>query len=105
MDNISILSWNVRGLNCRARRDTVRTMVEDARASIVCLQETKLDAVTDGLMLSMMGIQFRDFAYLPANGTCGGVLIAAKQSTSLSDIHIGCFSAVSYTHLTLPTIA
>ena len=67
-------------------------MVEDARASIGCLQETKLDAVTDGLMLFMMGIQFREFAYLPANGTCGGVIIAAKQSISLSDIHIGCFS-------------
>ena len=38
MDNINILSWNVRGLNTSARRDEVRLLVDDCRASIVCLQ-------------------------------------------------------------------
>jgi len=42
MDPIILLSWNVRGLNTRARRDVVRVLMQDTRASIACLQETKL---------------------------------------------------------------
>lgn len=29
MDNTTVLSWNVRGLNAQARRDNVRTLVDD----------------------------------------------------------------------------
>ena len=64
MDNLNILSWNVRGLNSRARRDAVRLVVEESGASIVCFQETKLDVVTDFLVMSMLGVQFMDYAYL-----------------------------------------
>jgi exonuclease III len=66
MDNYSILSWNVRGLNAKARRDAVRTLVDAKRASHICLQETKLNSVTDELMISMLGAQLASFAYLPA---------------------------------------
>lgn len=45
MDNTTLLSWNVCGLNARARRDNVCTLVDDLRLAIVCLQETKLDLV------------------------------------------------------------
>lgn len=38
MDNISIMSWNVHGLNERARRDAVRTLIDDIRPSVICLQ-------------------------------------------------------------------
>jgi len=64
MDNLNILSWNVRGLNSRARCDDTRLLVEDCRASIVCLQETKLDVVTNAFMLRLLGVQFTDLAYL-----------------------------------------
>lgn len=42
MDQYTILSWNVRGLNMRARRDAIRTLVGEIRPTIMCLQETKL---------------------------------------------------------------
>lgn len=73
MDNTTILSWNVRGLNARARQDNVRTLVNDVRPSIVCLQETKLDVIPQSLVWSMLGIEFSDFAYLPATHTRGGI--------------------------------
>jgi len=93
MDNLNILSWNVRGLNSRARRDAVRLVVEESGASIVCFQETKLDVVTDFLMMSMLGLQFMDYAYLPASDTRGGILIAARQgAATLSEVQLGCFS-------------
>jgi exonuclease III len=64
------MSWNVRGLNMRARN--VRTLVDDIHPSIVCLQETKLDVIPQSLVFSMLGINFSDFAYLPANNTGAG---------------------------------
>lgn len=39
--SFSLLSWNnVRGLNSRARRDAVHTMVEQSGAALIYLQET-----------------------------------------------------------------
>jgi len=33
MENTSVLSWNVHGLNMRARRHAIRLLVDDAKAS------------------------------------------------------------------------
>ena len=35
MNQIVLLSWNVRGLNARARRDAVRVLIGDTRTTIV----------------------------------------------------------------------
>ena len=99
MDNTTIMSWNVRGLNDRARRDAVRTLVDDIRPSIVCLQETKLDVISQYLVFAMLGMSFADFAYLPASNTSGGILVAARQvDISLSDVHVGCYSITVRVH-------
>lgn len=93
MDNTTVLSWNVRGLNAQARRDNVRTLVDDIRPSIVCLQETKLDVISEFLVFSLLGRDFVDFAYLPASSTRGGILIAGRRgSVSLSNVLVGCYS-------------
>jgi hypothetical protein len=45
------------------------------------------------LVLSMLGMNFVDHAYLPAAGTSGGILVAARgPDVRLSDVHVGCFS-------------
>ncbi|PNT71414.1 hypothetical protein BRADI_2g27172v3, partial [Brachypodium distachyon] len=66
-----ILVWNVRGLNCRARRLGVDT----TGASIVFLQETKLSVVTPTLVMEVLGADFDDYFCLPATDTRGGILI------------------------------
>ena len=38
-----------RGLNMRARRDAIRSLVDDVKVSLVCLQETKLESVPKNL--------------------------------------------------------
>jgi hypothetical protein len=43
----------LRGPNSRARRDVLRTVVDGAPASIVRVQESKLDCVPQELMLSL----------------------------------------------------
>jgi hypothetical protein len=40
-----IFNWNVRGLNNSARRQVVFNSVRDTRATIVALQETKLEHI------------------------------------------------------------
>lgn len=56
--NCVVFNWNVRGLNGVGRRQEVKDMVNDHRATIVCLQETKLDMVNDVLINEILGHQF-----------------------------------------------
>lgn len=73
-----ILIWNARGLNSRARRSAVRDLVEQHRASIVCLQETKVEHLSTAMNIDTTGIDY-DHAYIPATGVAGGVLIAWRR--------------------------
>jgi len=89
--NIKIANWNVRVLNCPARREIFLKLVNAARPNIVCIQETKLDYIDSLLALQVLGPQLSEFDYIPAMGTCGGVLIAwdpdqieAHDSTALN---------------------
>ena len=73
------LSANVRGLNSSGRRDTVRDLASDANATIACLQETKLEVVDRRVIVESLGVDFADnFVYLPAVGTRGGIILAAR---------------------------
>lgn len=87
--NCTVFNWNVRGLNNPARRLIVRDLVRQNRASIVCLQETKLAVVDCAAILEILGPLFADsFCFLPAAGTRGGIILAFNsdlfsiQSTS-----------------------
>jgi hypothetical protein len=94
MDNISVLCWNVRGLNDSARRDTVRSLVDDMRPAIVCLQETKLNVISEFVVFGMLWVNFREFAYLPASDTRGYPSHGhgRQPDIAISDVHLGCFS-------------
>jgi exonuclease III len=92
MDNTTVISWNVHGLNDRARRDIVRTLVDDIHPSIVCLHETKLAVIPQHLVFTMLGISFADFAYLPASNKGGILIVARATDVSISDVLVGCYS-------------
>lgn len=84
-----IVCWNVRGLNTPARRDAVRDIVRDCKASIACLQETKLAIVDDALITSMLGPSFTaNYLALPAAGSRGGMIMAVSDTFfKMSDFH------------------
>jgi exonuclease III len=84
MENSCILIWNVRGLNDRAKRDSVKTLILDIKPSIVCLQETKLCSISDFDILSILGFGFSNFVFSSAQGTRGGVLIAWRDGSFVS---------------------
>ncbi|KAM3402575.1 hypothetical protein ACQJBY_006441 [Aegilops geniculata] len=78
--NCTVFNWNVIGLNNPARRKVVRDLVLQHRATIVCLQETKLELVDRQIVMETLGTSFCDsFRCLPAAGTRGGLIIAASQ--------------------------
>ncbi|CAN6253637.1 unnamed protein product [Urochloa humidicola] len=78
--NCTFLNWNARGLNNHARRKVVFDLVRDVRATIVALQETKLDCVDCAMVNEILGDRFIDnFVVLPAQGTRGGILLAVDR--------------------------
>jgi exonuclease III len=72
---LNILGWNVRGLNDLDRRDTVHETIASSSCQLVCLQETKLAAVTSLEAAYIGGYRLKNFAERPANGTRGGILL------------------------------
>jgi exonuclease III len=75
------LVWNMRGLNRTCRRDTVRVMVNSTKPDLVCLQETKKAVISRRMVMSMLGSEFDEFIFLPAQGTRGGILLAWKSTS------------------------
>lgn len=70
-----MLIWNARGLNSRARHNVVRSIVQQQRASIVCLQESKIENFSVSLNTEITGFDF-DYISLPASGVAGGATIS-----------------------------
>jgi exonuclease III len=88
-DYLSLLVWNVRGLNYPARCDAIYQLVLLSGASVVCFQETKLQLVTLAVVDRCCGRDFDSFFFFPAAGTSGGILLAWKSSTvSFSNPHL-----------------
>jgi exonuclease III len=90
MGSENILIWNVRGLNARSHCDDVWDLIGAERSSIVCLQETKLNVITDFDLIQIVETGF-DYCYLPTEGTRGGILVAWRTtcwSASWSSLHL-----------------
>lgn len=88
--NCQILNWNVRGLNEGARQDAVNELVRSTGATIVCLQETKMQLLDQNVVARTVGTKFvNSFAVLPAEQTRGGILLAVNEDFfDLSDIEL-----------------
>jgi exonuclease III len=87
-EQLSMLSWNVRGLNSPARREATRPMILTARPWIVCLQEMKLSAISQQDAVQILGPHIDSFQFLPALGTRGGIMMG-WQSDRVQGLFIG----------------
>uniref|UniRef100_A0A453FS81 Endonuclease/exonuclease/phosphatase domain-containing protein n=1 Tax=Aegilops tauschii subsp. strangulata TaxID=200361 RepID=A0A453FS81_AEGTS len=77
--DLKIVIWNVRGLNARARRTAICSLIVTSGASIVCLQETKMALICSSVVLEALGSEFDEYVYLLADDTRGGILLAWKS--------------------------
>ena len=50
-------------------------MLQSTKPTIVCLQETKLNAVDERLALEFLGPRLCNFDFLAADGTRGGIML------------------------------
>ncbi|XP_015166436.1 uncharacterized protein [Solanum tuberosum] len=72
---LKLVSWNVRGLNDVGKRRVVRNCIDQWKANIVCLQETKLQGDLQDIVKQIWGGRWNRFAYLEASGTRGGIIM------------------------------
>jgi exonuclease III len=98
--NLQIVSWNMRGLNDGSKRLRVRNLLRTWKADIVCLQETKLEAVDWGTIQSLWRGQYVDWLCLNSSGVSGGILImwvVEKVDEAVGRFSISCrFKVVLY---------
>jgi exonuclease III len=91
--NLNILSWNVRGLNDGAKRTRICNLLHHWKVDVVCLQETKLTAVTQGLVRSLWRCKYVDWISLDSIGASGGIILMwDRRVVDRVDEAIGCFS-------------
>lgn len=95
--NLTILNWNVRGLNCPNRRSTVHETIAATPCHIVCLQESKMENVDSFTAAHIGGQRLKSFAQRPADGTRGGILHGGilllwdEDVVQLSNVHFGTY--------------
>jgi hypothetical protein len=70
-----ILSWNVRGLNERTKCPKVRNLLRNWKVGIVCLQETKPDAMSHSIVRSLWGCTHVDWCCLDSSWGFRGIMI------------------------------
>lgn len=70
--HIKILSWNVRGLNDRAKRVLVSHEVQKHSPHVLCIQETKWDMENVQYIRETIGSRIDNFGLIKAKGTAGG---------------------------------
>lgn len=80
VSKIKVLSWNVRGLNEKDKRLAVRQTVLIEKPDVVCFQETKMGSMNDAIVTQVCGRRLKEYEYLGADGTRGGILIAWNAS-------------------------
>ena len=75
-------------MNDGARQDSVNELVRTTGATIVCLQETKMQVKDHNVVRRTVGAKFvNSYIALPAEQTRGGVFLAVNEDFfDLSDI-------------------
>jgi len=74
-ENIKIISWNVRGLNCPNKRGDVKWVLRNYRCDIAILQESKMEEVDHPVAISLWGSRSMDWLALPSRGRAGGIIV------------------------------
>ncbi|RVW76181.1 hypothetical protein CK203_044278 [Vitis vinifera] len=72
---LKIISWNVRGANDSSKRKIIKNYIRSQRVDLMCIQETKIQEMSEGIVRSLGTERFLDWRALNAEGAAGGILI------------------------------
>ena len=90
---IKILSWNVRGASDRVKRKVIKALIRSQRADLVCLQETKIQDMSRGIVHSLGVERFLGWGAMSARGAAGGLVVFwDKRVLELVGMEVGLFS-------------
>ena len=64
--NLKLLSWNVRGANDINKRRIIKSVVRNQKVDLLCIQETKIKLMTEGVVKSLGVGRFLDWKALEA---------------------------------------
>ena len=73
--NITILSWNVRGLNDVDKQKMVTALIRSQRVDLICLQETKVQRMLEMLVRKLGAGRFLNWESVDLRGQSGGILV------------------------------
>ena len=76
---LKLLSWNVRGTNDSSKRKIIKTFIRNQKVDLLCIQETKIQPMSEGMVRSLGSRRFLDWRALDADGATGGILICLGQ--------------------------
>ena len=65
---LKLLSWNVRGVNEKVKRKIIKTFIRNQRVDLMCIQETKIQQMSEGVVRSLGSGRFLDWRALDARG-------------------------------------
>ena len=71
-----VFCWNVRGINSDKKWVSIRDKITESNCDIVCLQETKMEHLSQRIVLSVLGSTFSHDISVPSVGASGGILVA-----------------------------
>ena len=90
---LRLLSWTVRGANGSSKRKVIKVVIRSQRVDLFCPQETKIQAMSEGLVRSLGTGRFLDRGALDAYGFAGGLLICwDKRTLEVLEMEVGNFS-------------
>ncbi|WKA11092.1 hypothetical protein VitviT2T_028622 [Vitis vinifera] len=91
--NLKLLSWNVRGVNDSTKRKVIKSVIRKQNVDLFCIQETKIQVMSDRVVRSSRSGRFLDWKALNACGSAGGILICwDKRVLDLLEWEEGQFS-------------
>ena len=67
--NIKLLSWNVRGVNDSVKRKVIKYVVRKQKVDLFCIQETKIQVLSDRVVRSLGPGRYLDWKALDAFGS------------------------------------
>lgn len=91
--SMNVITWNVRGVRRPAKRFLVKGFLNLHFADVCCLQETKLEKVSNSTWIKIGGYCLDHFIFLPARGYAGGTILGWNSALLTGNIdRIGAFN-------------
>ena len=88
-----MLSRNVRGANDSDKRKVIKVLIKKNKVDLVCLQETKIQGMSRGLVRSLGVGRFLEWGVVDSRGAVGVIVVFwDKRVLELVNLETGVFS-------------